>query len=43
MSIVVYVVVAVIIGAIGYGYYEHQQNTLLEVDAGSHSLSLQKN
>ncbi len=27
----------------GFAYYQHQQNTLLEVNVGPHSLSIQKN
>jgi hypothetical protein len=42
MMTVIYVVAAVIIVTVGYGIYQHQQNTLVEVDVGSHSLSIQK-
>jgi hypothetical protein len=41
-----YAVVAVLlvgIGVAGFAYYQHQQNTLLEVNVGSHGLSIQKN
>ncbi len=40
---VVSVVVIVGIGAVGFVYYQHQHNTLGEVDVGSHSVSVQKN
>ncbi len=31
------------IGVAGFAYYQHKQNTLLEVNVGQHSVSLQKN
>jgi hypothetical protein len=43
---VFYLVGAVLIvglGAAGFLYYQHKQNTLVELDVGSHSLSVQKN
>jgi hypothetical protein len=43
MSAVIYVVIALVVGGVGYAYYEHRQNTLVEVDVGSHQLSVQKN
>ena len=43
MSVVLYVVIALVVGGAGYAYYEHQQNTVAEVDVGSHSVSIQKN
>jgi hypothetical protein len=41
-----YAVIAVLvlgIGVAGFAYYQHKQNTLLEVNVGSHQLSVQKN
>jgi uncharacterized membrane protein YGL010W len=43
MSAVIYVVIALVVGGVGYAYYEHRQNTLVEVNVGSHQLSVQKN
>jgi hypothetical protein len=43
---VFYVVSAVLIvgiGAAGFVYYQRKHNTLVELDIGSHSVSLQKN
>jgi hypothetical protein len=31
------------LGAAGFVYYQHRHNTLVELDVGSHSVSLQKN
>jgi hypothetical protein len=41
-----YVVIVVLIagiGAAGLAYYEHNRNTLLEVNVGGHAVSVQKN
>jgi hypothetical protein len=43
MNFVVYLVIALVVAGGGYAYYEHRQNTLVEVDVGSHQLSIQKN
>jgi hypothetical protein len=43
MSFVLYVVIALVAAGAGYAYYEHRQNTLVEVDVGSHQVSVQKN
>jgi hypothetical protein len=43
MNLVLYVVIALVTAGAGYAYYEHRQNTLVEVDVGSHQLSIQKN
>jgi|HubBroStandDraft_5_1064220.scaffolds.fasta_scaffold3234868_1 hypothetical protein len=40
---VLVVVLIVGIGVGGFAYYQHQQNTLVELDVGSHSVSVQKN
>jgi hypothetical protein len=43
---VFYLVSAVLIvgiGAVGYVYYQYKHNTLVELDVGSHSVSVQKN
>lgn len=43
---VFYVVGAVLIagvGAAGFMYYQHKHNTLVELDIGSHSVSVLKN
>jgi hypothetical protein len=43
---VLYVVLAVLIIGIGIGgfaWYDHKRNTLLEVDVGTHGVSVQKN
>jgi len=41
--LVVIVALVIGIGAAGFVYYRHKQNTLVEMDIGSHSVSLQKN
>ena len=41
-----YVVIALLlvgITAIGAAYYEHKRSTLLEVDVGSHGVTVQRN
>ncbi len=41
-----YVVIAVLaggLGALGIAYYEHQRNTLMEVNVGRHGITVQKN
>ena len=40
---VFYVVLIVGVGAAGFIYYQHKHNTLVELDIGSHSVSVQKN
>lgn len=40
---VVIAVLVVVLGAAGFAYYQHRQNTLLEVNVGQHGVSLQKN
>ena len=42
MTLAIYVVAILILGAVGYGVYQ-QQNTIAEVSVGSHSISVQKN
>ena len=37
------IVIVVVIAGAGFAYYEHQQNTLLEIGVGGHTLSIQKN
>jgi hypothetical protein len=37
------IVIVIIIAGAGFAYYQHRQNTLLEVGVGSHTLSIQKN
>jgi hypothetical protein len=39
--VLIIVVVAIAIG--GFAYYQHRQNTVLEVGVGTHTLSVQKN
>ena len=41
-SLLLIVIVVVIAGA-AFAYYQHRQNTLLEVGVGGHTLSIQKN
>jgi hypothetical protein len=43
MSTIFLVVIALVVAGVGFAYYEHKQNTLAEVDIGSHQLSIQKN
>jgi hypothetical protein len=43
MNLVIYLVIALAAAGAGYAYYEHRQNTLVEIDLGSHQLSIQKN
>ncbi|HTC10393.1 MAG TPA: hypothetical protein VK726_16625 [Acetobacteraceae bacterium] len=43
MNVVIVFVIALAAAGAGYAYYEHRQNTLVEVDLGSHQLSIQKN
>jgi hypothetical protein len=31
------------IGVAGFAYYQHKQNTLLELSVGGHAVSVQKN
>jgi hypothetical protein len=40
-----YLVAVILIVGIGVGfvYYQHKRNTLVELDVGSHSVSVQKN
>ena len=41
-----YAVIAVLvvgIGVAGFAYYQHKQNTLLEVNIGQHGVTIQKN
>jgi hypothetical protein len=40
---VLLVIVIVVIVVAGFAYYQHRQNTLLELGVGGHSLSIQKN
>ena len=43
---VLYAVIAVLVVGIavgGFAWYDHQRNTLLEVNVGQHGLSVQKN
>jgi hypothetical protein len=37
------IVILVIISGVGIAYYQHRQNTLVEVGIGNHTLSIQKN
>ena len=39
----VIIVLVVGIGVAGFAYYQHQRNTLLEVNVGTHGISIQKN
>jgi hypothetical protein len=43
MKSVICLVIALAAAGAGYTYYEHRQNTLVEIDVGSHQLSIQKN
>jgi len=36
-------VLVVGIGVAGFAYYQHKQNTLLEVNVGQHGVTIQKN
>ena len=41
-----YVVIAVLvcgIGGTGIAYYEHQRNTLMEINVGNHGIEIKKN
>jgi hypothetical protein len=43
---VLYVVIAVLvvgIGVLGFAYYDHKRNTVLEIDVGPHGITVQKN
>ena len=40
---VVIAVLIVVIGGIGFAYYNHKQNTLLEVGVGGAGITIQKN
>jgi hypothetical protein len=42
MSWILVALAVVVIGG-GVAYYEHRQNTLVELDVGSHSVVIQKN
>lgn len=40
-----YVVIAVLVcglGAAGIAYYEHQRNTLMEINVGNHGITVKK-
>jgi hypothetical protein len=37
------ILIIVIIAGAAFAYYQHRQNTLLEVGVGGHTLSIQKN
>jgi len=37
------VLAILVVGVAGFAYYQHRQNTLLEINVGQHALSIQKN
>jgi hypothetical protein len=43
MNWIVAVVLVVVVAGAGFAYYQHRQNTLLEVGVGGHSVYIQKN